>query len=90
MMYMLISKVNELRQYDTEREWFEFKENWYDPKELGEYISALSNSAAYEGQEYAYFIWGVQDETHELIDTKFNPHCDVKGEPLKHYLARQL
>ena len=90
MMYMLISKVNELRQYDTEREWFEFKENWYDPKELGEYISALSNSAAYEGQEYAYFIWGVQDETHELTDTKFSPHCDVKGEPLKHYLARQL
>jgi len=22
----LISKINELRQYDTEREWFEFKE----------------------------------------------------------------
>lgn len=86
----LISKVNELREYGTEREWFEFKENWFEPKALGEYISAMSNSAAYEGQEYAYFIWGVQDETHELADTKFDPHRDINGEPLKHFLARQL
>lgn len=90
MINTLVAKVNELRAYETEREWFEFKENWFDPKELGEYISAMSNSAAYEGQECAYFIWGVQDETHELIDTKFDPNCDVKGEPLKHFLARQL
>ena len=86
----LIDKVNELRKYETEREWFEFKENWFEPKELGEYISALSNSAACEGQEYAYFVWGVQDKTHDLVGTKFDPNQDVKGEPLKHYLARQL
>lgn len=90
MKNRLISKVNELREYGTEREWFEFKENWFEPKALGEYISAMSNSAAYEGQEYAYFIWGVQDKTHELTDTKFDPHRDINGEPLKHFLARQL
>ncbi len=90
MTNRLIDKVNELRKYETEREWFEFKENWFEPKELGEYISALSNSAACEGQEYAYFVWGVQDKTHDLVGTKFDPNQDVKGEPLKHYLARQL
>lgn len=26
--------VNELRSYDREREWFEFKENWFVPDEL--------------------------------------------------------
>lgn len=52
----LISKIDELRQYDTELEWFEFKENWNDPRELGEYISAISNSSAYEGRECGYFI----------------------------------
>ena len=89
-MSTLIAVVNELRAYKTEREWFEFKENWFNPKELGEYISAMSNSAAYVGKEYAYFVWGVHDVTHEVTGTKFEPDQDVKGEPLKHYLARQI
>ena len=89
-MDKLISKVNELRSYKTEREWFEFKENWFEAKELGEYISAMSNSAAYEGRDYAYFIWGIHDATHDVIGTRFDPDQDVKGEPLKHYLARQI
>ena len=42
--------VNELRSYDKEKEWFEFKENWFSADELGEYISALANSAAIEGK----------------------------------------
>ncbi len=37
--------IEELRRYDSEREWFEFKENWFKADELGEYIWALSNSA---------------------------------------------
>ena len=86
----LISKIDELRQYDTEREWFEFKENWNDPRELGEYISAISNSSAYEGRECGYVIWGIHDKTHEPVGTKFDPNQDVKGEPLKHFLARQI
>ena len=86
----LISKIDELRQYDTEHEWFEFKENWNDPRELGEYISAISNSSAYEGRECGYFIWGIHDKTHEPVGTRFDPNQDVKGEPLKHFLARQI
>ena len=82
--------INELCQYDLEREWFEFKENWYKPDELGEYISAISNSAAYEGRKQGYFIWGINDKTHEIVGTDFNCNQDVKNEPLKHYLARQL
>ena len=48
--------VNELRSYDKEKEWFEFKENWFSPDELVRYISALSNSAI-EGRKFAYFVW---------------------------------
>ena len=29
-MRTLVDIVNELRAHDTEREWFEFKENWFD------------------------------------------------------------
>ena len=39
--------VPELCAYNDEQEWFEFKVNWFEPVALGEYISALSNAAAY-------------------------------------------
>ena len=81
--------VNELRTYEAEKEWFEFKVDWYEPKELGEYISALSNSAAIEGREEAYFVWGIDNGTHDVVGTKFNYDIDVKNEPLKHFLARK-
>lgn len=55
-MENIISIIEELRAYDTEREWFEFKENWFNSNELGEYISALANSAAIDGKKYAYFV----------------------------------
>lgn len=73
-----------------ECEWIEFKENWFDKYELGCYISALSNSATENGEDYAYFIWGIQDQTHEIIGTTFDYNKNVNNEPLKHYLARLL
>ena len=82
--------IDELRAYDTEREWFEFKENWFDQTQLGQYISALSNSAAVEGRKNAYFVWGIHNETHAVTGTTFNSNMDIKNEPLKHFLARQI
>lgn len=34
--------VDELLSYSNEKEWFEFKENWFVPDELGEYIGAIA------------------------------------------------
>ena len=84
------SIITTLIQYPLEEEWFEFKENWFIADELGEYISALANSAAILGKKEAYFVWGVHDKTHKITGTTFDPNQDVKGEPLKHYLARQM
>lgn len=81
--------VLDLISHDTEEEWFEFKHNWYEPAELGHYISAMSNAAALHGQDFSYFVWGVHDTTHEILGTNFKFHTDVKGEPLIHFLARQ-
>ena len=86
----VVEILNDLCAYDKEREWFEFKENWFEPAELGEYIAALSNSAAMEGRSCGYFVWGVNDATHEIVGTSFDSNRDVKNEPLKHFLARQL
>lgn len=35
-------------------------------------------------------MWGVDDKTHDVVGTNFDPNCDVKNEPLKHFLSRQL
>lgn len=86
----LVKKIKELTAYPNERNWFEFKENWYEPNGIGQYISSMSNAAALEGEEYAYFIWGVNDKTHEITGTQFDFYRDVKNEPLEHYLARQV
>ena len=82
--------VKQLIAYKNEEDWFEFKDSWYDAVGIGEYISSLSNAAAMHGKEKAYLVWGVNNDTHELTNTTFNYHKDVKGEPLEHFLARQL
>lgn len=86
----ILSIVNELCSYPAEREWFEFKHNWFEPEQLGQYISALSNSAAIEGRSKAYLVWGIDDKTHDIVGTDFDPDINVKNEPLKHFLARGL
>ncbi len=75
---------------NDECEWIEYKENWFDRDELGAYMSAMSNAAAYHDEEYAYFIWGIRDQTREIVGTKFNYEKEVEKEPIKHYLARLL
>ena len=80
--------VERLLKYDNEKEWFEFKENWFELDELGRYISALANAAAMVGLKYAYLVWGINDKTHEIVGTRVNFDKEIKGEPIKHYLAR--
>ena len=86
----LMKIVKELIAYPTEVNWFELKENWYEPYGVGEYISSLSNAAALEGEEYGYLVWCVNDKTHKITGTTFDYRVDVKNEPLEHYLARQI
>ena len=89
-MENLAKVVRQLIEYPREASWFEFKENWFEPAALGEYISSLSNAAAMEGQRCGYLVWGVNDGTHEIVGTGFDWRVDVKREPLEHFLARQV
>ena len=77
----LKEKVLELCEYSDEQEWFEFKENWFQVEELGEYISALSNAAAFHQKSEAYVVWGVNDKSHKIVGTKFNQYQDYNSEP---------
>ncbi|MBP7799665.1 MAG: hypothetical protein KA072_13680 [Thermoanaerobaculaceae bacterium] len=49
--------MRELCRLPDETEWVEFKVNDFNPQEIGEYISALANSAALNGKAFAYLVW---------------------------------
>ncbi|HEY7214981.1 MAG TPA: RNA-binding domain-containing protein, partial [Thermoanaerobaculia bacterium] len=44
-----------------ETEWVEFKLDNTDPVEIGEYLSAISNSAALHGKDAGFIVWGIAD-----------------------------
>jgi ATP-dependent DNA helicase RecG len=69
----------ELIAMPTETEWVEFKQNNKQPEEIGEHISALSNSAALCGKVNAYLVWGVDDKTHKVVGTSFSPVTEKRG-----------
>lgn len=89
-MKELNAVIRDLIAHKHEEEWFEFKANWSEHRTLGEYISALSNSAALHGRRQAYFVWGIENDTHKVVGTDFDFHQDIPKlkEPLQHYLAR--
>ena len=65
--------VRSLVAYPSEQTWFEFKLNCADPMRIGKYLSGLSNAALLANQPFGYFLIGVDDVTHEIVDfdTKF-------------------
>lgn len=87
----LTGLVRELCGHIGEVEWVEFKHNMADPQEIGEYISTLANAAALNGKIHAYVLWGINDKTHDIIGTCFNPAVARKGnEALESWLLRLL
>ena len=89
-MNKTIDTFENLMTFKDEHEWLDFKENWFSKDEIGEYISALSNGAALCGKEFGYIVWGIRDNTKEIVGTTINLDKDIDGEPYKHYLARKL
>ena len=87
----LISLLNELRNLSNETEWVEFKYQNDTPDEIGEYLSALANSAALTGKVAAFMVWGIDDLTHKILGTTFTPSLKKVGnEELENWLLRLL
>lgn len=94
---MLQALLKTLIDQPKECEWLEFKHNYHSDSEIGERISALSNSACIHQQPFAYLVFGIEDETHEVIGTSFKPKSakvkNNKGESkeeLEHWLSQRL
>lgn len=83
--------VTELRKLPAETGWVEFKENYSNPEDIGEYLSALSNTAALLGRANGYVVWGVHDGNHEITGTNFKPGLAKEGnEDIQSWLSRLL
>lgn len=75
--------VDRLRAEPRETEWLEFKANRYEPQALGEYLSALANSACLAGKPRGYLVFGIEDGSHAVVGTSFDPQAEKgKGEQL--------
>lgn len=86
-----VDLVRELSTLPKETEWVEFKVNVQDPKGIGEYVSALANSAAIIGKPFAYCVWGISDHDHTVVGTNFNPGAKMVGnEELENWLSRLI
>ncbi|MGL5234856.1 MAG: RNA-binding domain-containing protein [Empedobacter falsenii] len=78
-------------QQPHESEWVEFKQNFHSPEEIGERISALSNSACILNKEFGYLVFGIEDGTHNVVGTSFKAKSHKKGgEELEMWLVTRL
>ena len=83
--------IEELRKLDNETPWLEFKNNNYKPEMIGEDISALANSATLHERSCAYMLWGIDDQTHDIIGTKKNlQNIKVGGQEVESWLRNML
>lgn len=75
--------VSSLIRIDGELEHVEFKANQADCEMIAKNISAIVNSLTRRNFPRGYMIWGIDNETHELLGTSFKPFSvkvrDKKG-----------
>lgn len=87
----LTSLLDRLVAQPKESEWLEFKHNFHSKEEIGERISALSNSAALLNLPYGYLVFGVIDGTHDIEGTTFKCRSHKVGnEELEMWLLNRL
>lgn len=69
----LLATLDKLLRLPREQGTVEFKSNLDDPDDIGQYISALANTAALQGHDRAWVVWGVADGMHAVTGTGFDP-----------------
>jgi len=87
----LIALVDELRQLSAETEWVEFKRDNADPDRIARTISSLANAARLANQPVAYVLWGIDNSSHNVVGTAFDPvSAKHSAQPLKLWLSQVL
>lgn len=83
--------IERLLKLPKECEWAEFKRNLKTVEEIGKNISALSNGACLQNEQYGYLVFGINDKTLLPEGTSFKPAMHKVGnEELEHWLLQRL
>lgn len=87
----LVALVDDLVSSESETSCTEFKHNNFDPERIGTLISAISNAARLNNEPFGHVVWGVADETQEIVGTNFRFEKEkANGQPLEFWLAKQV
>ena len=88
---ILTHLLDKLVSLPQETEWVEFKHNFHSEEEIGERLSALSNSASLLNKPFGYLVFGIKDGTHDICGTTFRAKRHKKGnEELEMWLLNRL
>ncbi len=92
MEYLDFKKlIDALVARPKETEWIEFKHNFHFKEEIGERISAIANSAYLCNMPFGYIVYGVDDDTHDVIGTDlYGKQKMVGNEELESWLSTRL
>ncbi|MBR5086625.1 MAG: putative DNA binding domain-containing protein [Muribaculaceae bacterium] len=83
--------IDSLLVKNRETEWIEFKENFHSKEEIGERLSALSNSAFLCNMPYGYMVFGVNDKSLSVVGTDLHAkRKKVGNEELESWLSTRL
>lgn len=74
-----VELAKQCASFPEETGWIEWKVGFFKPEDVGKYVSGLSNTARLLDHERAYLIWGIDDQTREIVGTPFNPRKKKKG-----------
>ncbi|MCC8119630.1 MAG: putative DNA binding domain-containing protein [Bacteroidales bacterium] len=82
----------QIEQYRKETRCLEFKSNYQDAEKLGQYISALSNGACLDGEDFGYLYFGIEDGILDVKGTTFDPSdtCAKGNQALELWLRLQV
>lgn len=83
--------LDTLRAFEREPDWVEFKQNNFDPDTTGRYVSALANSAIIHEKDEAYLVFGIENETHQVVGTSVDVAAKhIGAEPFLLWLSKHL
>ncbi len=86
----LIRLLENLIGLPHEIETVEFKVNNIDKEGIGKRISALANAANLHEAKKAYLVFGIEDETHKIVGTTFNPKKEKVGNDLLEFWLNKM
>ncbi len=71
----------QIAEVKKESRSLEFKSNYLEYERIGKYISALSNGACLDSEDYGYLYFGIEDNSFRILGTTFGENEEkAKGE----------